>query len=151
MLTNQRTACLTLVANGANARNGSTASKTSHQLSSASPSANTIKSCSKRATRCVVKTPTTYSNYRSSCLVTTVLKAVRHPLTRDPEPNDGIPRALRLRSQLPLVHAHQHHPLPQQSRSFQAKTRSITTGKLFPRLFRRQRRQSSGEIFAVAV
>lgn len=67
------------------------------------------------------------------------------------ESNDGIARSLRLGRQFPMVHAYQHHSLPKQSRSFQAKARPVTVGKLLSRLFRRKRRQSSGKVFAVAV
>ena len=53
-----------------------------------------------------------------------------------PESNDGIARPFRLGRQLQMVYENQYHPLPQQSRPFQAETSSITLGQLLSRLLR---------------
>lgn len=74
-----------------------------------------------------------------------------NPLTRAAESNDGVPRALRLGSQLALVHANEHHPLPQQSRSLQNQARAITARELLPGLLWRQRRQPGGQISTMAL
>lgn len=46
-------------------------------------------------------------------------------LTNYTEPDDGESGAVRLGSQLSMVYADQHHPLPQQSRFVQAEAREI--------------------------
>lgn len=47
-----------------------------------------------------------------------------------PESNDGKPGPVRLGSQLKMVHANQHHSIPQQGRPFPAKVRSIRSQQL---------------------
>lgn len=74
-----------------------------------------------------------------------------NPLICALESNDGVPRALRLGGQLALVHANEHHPLPQQSRSLQNQARTITARKLLSRLLWRQRCQPGGEISSMAL
>ena len=72
-------------------------------------------------------------------------------LTEYAEPNDGVTRAVRLCCQLEMVHADEHHPLSQQSRSLQREARSLASWELLSRLFRRQRRQQSCQVSPVAV
>jgi guanine nucleotide-binding protein G(i) subunit alpha len=82
---------------------------------------------------------------------------VRH-LRRSPsqsltgsESNDGESGFIRLGGQLEMVHANEHHSLPQQGRSIQGEARSITTGQLLSRLLRWQRCQPCGQISPLAV
>lgn len=50
-----------------------------------------------------------------------------------------------------MVHENQYHPLPEQGRSLQIEARPLSTGQLFPRLLRRQRRQPSSKIPIMAI
>lgn len=65
------------------------------------------------------------------------LRSIAWFLTGSIESNDGESGALRFGRQLALVHTDEHHPVPEQGRSFPAETPSVTARQLLSRLLGR--------------